>query len=242
MLFKIIAFSAGIALSAGGAATPAPSTTTASPYDPMTSQDVFFETFWGNYEGAEDKQQPWEVLADMLENNQAELNARWSVNGGDPGNLVSGVMQTLYSLDDTNGILDAMRTYGDDKYNKLMFWAWVHRLAKQMYENSMHDLMVSNQMQDQVGGAVVVDHSANRMLLNNLFRYMVSRYGDGEWHKMLRTFMNYRPFLFKALQQIQDSNGKIIPPNPAIQNIVNQYGGNGGISLPQLNDYIKNFP
>eukprot|EP01084_Bolivina_argentea_P028822 53529_1 len=210
---------------------------------PLDPQDAFFHGFWGNYQGA-DETESWQELAALLQTSETETRLNYEVTmGKDPtGKLVNGLLSTLNSLDDTDGIMKAMKIYGDEYYNRLMFWAWIHRLAKKMYETSMHELWVTNTVEKHVNVAVNVDQTKNRELLLRLFHYMINHYHGSSWSKMVKTLLTYKPFLAQALSQApKDISGNIVAPDPKYQALIQQSGTNGLVSLDQLNGIIQDL-
>ena len=162
-------------------------------------------------------------------------------SGEDPtGKLLNGLLTTLNSLEDTNGIIQAMKIYGEEYYNRLIFWRWIHHISAKMYHQAYMSLQTTSHLEKNVNIAINFDHTKNRELLLRLFHFMVNHYHGSSWSKMVKTLITYKPYLKQALSQLpKDQNGNFVKPDPKIQSIMQQYGTNGQMSLSQLNNLVK---
>eukprot|EP01083_Nonionella_stella_P029519 81241_1 len=119
MILTILAF-ALVAAKSSQASTPKVDAT-------PSAQDGYWHGWWGNYPGAGEHVASYDKLEKLLE--EASFKSQFSMktkqDGKDPtAQLLAGLTSTLNSLEDTNGIMQAMQIYGEEYYNRLMFWAW----------------------------------------------------------------------------------------------------------------------
>lgn len=159
------------------------------------------------------------------------------LSGGGGVGMLSQMLSGLQSLDDTNGVMRAIKLYGKSNYDQLMFWAWVHRLAKELYENAMHVILMHEHMNGQLSQASSASQNADRMLLLRLFHYMLEHYPGSSWSKFVKTLSAFKPYLANLAKQMK--KGELRAPSDSTQTIMQQFGTNGVMTPGELNKFAK---
>lgn len=171
----------------------------------------------------------------------AHVNFDTDMSGVGKVGLMSQLITGLSSLEDTDGVLEAIEIYGQTNYQLLMFWAWIHRLSKELYENAMHVILMHEHMHGQMSEASNASQRADRMLLLRLFHYMLEHYHGSTWAQFIKTLRAYKPYLMNLAKNMRsgNSNGPYSPPDDLAKYIVQMFGTNGKMSVQQVNHFAN---